>query len=151
MEDTEIWSLMGQAELARSGLAHLSAEERQFLQNWLTDNQDAIFQLISSDSQKSGRTVDPGDSFGLEQTDEYHRNLSQSAQEIRSRISGPFNGWSGRTVFRLDNGHVWRQVGSGNFYVNETDPEIIIRRGAMGSYLLQLEGYGRTVRVRRIE
>lgn len=68
---------------------------------------------------------------------------------IESRILGGFNGWNGRTVFRLENGQVWQQADSSTYDVTLQDPKVVIKRLGFG-YLLTLPGHSGTVFVRRI-
>jgi hypothetical protein len=72
--------------------------------------------------------------------------------DIVAGVVGPFKGWSGNTVFRLDNGMVWKQSEPGTFYLPETDnATVVIRQAAFKSWRLKVEGYGKTVRVERVE
>ncbi len=43
---------------------------------------------------------------------------------IRTRIVGEFRGWDGDTVFRLENGQVWRQRLPGQWSYRASDPEV---------------------------
>jgi hypothetical protein len=64
---------------------------------------------------------------------------AQEAFELVSRIEGDFSGWSGKTVFRLENGQVWRQRQSGRYvYVGPPNPEVRITKNWMGFYKLTL-------------
>jgi len=75
----------------------------------------------------------------------------EDADDLMTRLAGPFTGWDGDTVFRLENGQLWQQIDSSYLYSRAESPRVTIRRAAFGSYLLQVEGIGRTVRVRRLE
>ena len=78
--------------------------------------------------------------------------MEEEAKEIRSRVLGDFTGWTGKTVFRLENGQVWRQARTGRFvYRGEPNPVVTIRRGFMGSYRLSVEGANTQINVRRVE
>lgn len=86
--------------------------------------------------------------FGAEQ-------IIQSVDHLEARLVGDFDGWSGNTVFRLDNGQVWQQTKN---YIPDykprdpvSQPRVTISRGFMGSYNLQVEGVKRIVQVKRIE
>lgn len=70
-------------------------------------------------------------------------------KEIESHISGSFTGWSGKTMFRLDNGQVWQQAEPGVFATKMQDPAVVIKKLTFG-YLLTLPGDSDTVFVRRI-
>jgi hypothetical protein len=91
----------------------------------------------------------PGeDGFGLERTE---KGQKETLKEIRSRHVGEFNGWTGQTVFRLENGQVWQQVRSGRMVWRADSPMITIRRGFMGGYRLSVEGVNKQVYVKRIK
>jgi hypothetical protein len=69
---------------------------------------------------------------------------------IESRITGTFNGWNGRTTFKLDNGQVWLQVDSSSFDITLQNPPVVIKHLGIG-YVLSIPGHGAfTVFVRRI-
>lgn len=86
----------------------------------------------------------PADDFGLEQQRDDEKKF------IRSRLDGEFTGWSGRTLFRLENGQVWRQSEPGRFRTQMDRPLITIERGVFNSYRLKVEGLNRSVRVKRV-
>lgn len=68
---------------------------------------------------------------------------------LQSRIAGPFIGWSGNTVFLLENGQVWQQVGADEYYHRFPEGvEVAIIPGAIGSFRLVLST-GASVPVRR--
>jgi hypothetical protein len=95
------------------------------------------------------------DAFGLEDVRERVAAIFQREGErpeaIESRILGEFRGWSGKTVFRLENGQVWQQSERGEFYLPKKDAVAVIERGMLGAYYLKIQGYGSRVRVRRVE
>lgn len=68
---------------------------------------------------------------------------------LQSRIAGPFRGWTGHTIFRLENGQIWEQVDSDVYYRNFPDGvEVAIIPGSFGTFRLRLSD-GATVVVRR--
>jgi hypothetical protein len=69
---------------------------------------------------------------------------------VQSRYDGEFTGWSGSTLFRLENGQVWKQAQAGRVTHRATRPAVTIRRGAFGNYRLSVEGVPQSVRVERI-
>ena len=78
----------------------------------------------------------------------------ESADEprrIETRIAGLFTGWTGDTVFPLENGQVWKQAASG-YYTDArlNHPRVVIKKLVFG-YLLTLPGHSETVFVRRIK
>lgn len=86
----------------------------------------------------------PAATFGLERAED-------KTQEITSHISGRFEGWRPGERIRLANGQVWQvsDDSSGVYYL--LDPKVSVRRAAMGTFVLDIEGARRTPRVRRVE
>ena len=77
-------------------------------------------------------------------------NLSEP-EEINSRILGVFNGWSGETTFELENGQIWKKSGNGFLSANVNNPKINIKKGALGSFILSVEGFNSSIKVKRIK
>lgn len=98
---------------------------------------------VSTAPERERAAPQPADDFGLEQ----ERN---DEKYIRSRLDGEFTGWSGRTLFKLENGQVWRQSEPGRFRAQIDRPLITIERGVFNSYRLKVEGMNRSIRVKRI-
>ena len=86
----------------------------------------------------------PASNFGLTRPD-------QELADIRSHIVGVFDGWGSRTRIRLANGQVWQisDDSSATYYLR--DPRVTVRRAALGSFMLDIEGAKQTPRVRRVE
>lgn len=82
--------------------------------------------------------------FGLQRADEVVR-------EVSSSLPGLFEGWSPGQRFRLANGQLWQisDDSSGVYYLR--DPKVTVRRGALGSFVLDIDGANRLPRVRRLE
>jgi hypothetical protein len=72
---------------------------------------------------------------------------------IRSRITGEFKGWTGTTVFRLENGQVWVQTDNTDSQWVETavNPEVELRHAVLGGWKLYYLPKGYWVRVRRVQ
>ena len=88
------------------------------------------------------------DIFGLE-----NQAAVKGVKKISSRIINDFDGWDGRTVFRLENGQVWVQkdVNSSLSWRGSSHPIATIKRKAFNSYLLKVEGVNKSVRVNRVK
>ena len=86
--------------------------------------------------------------FGLE-----NQAAAKGLKQISSRIINDFDGWDGKTVFRLENGQVWMQkdVNSTLSWRGSSHPVATIRRKTFNSYLLKVEGTNKSVRVTRIK
>lgn len=72
-------------------------------------------------------------------------------ERVESRIDGRFEGWRPLDRIRLANGQVWQVIdgSSGAYWLDS--PRVAVRRGALGSFALEIEGVTPFVRVRRIE
>lgn len=88
------------------------------------------------------------DLFGLE-----NEAAKKGIKEIQSRIIDNFDGWSGRTIFRLENGQVWQQsdVNSTLSWRGDSHPMATVKRKSFGSYMLGVEGVNKMVRVKRVK
>lgn len=64
-----------------------------------------------------------------------------------------FDGWSGRTTFRLDNGQVWRQALPGTYHTKPRDQvAVVIYKSGSGYFRLRvLDDEGAWVTVKRVE
>lgn len=83
--------------------------------------------------------------FGMES-----RAATSGLGAITANVVGGFTGWDGNTQFELDNGQVWVQTTADRFRHTGADLPVVIRRGALGGFLLSPDGLKRSVRVRRI-
>jgi hypothetical protein len=82
--------------------------------------------------------------FGLE-------NRRAAVQDISTTLPGLFEGWERNTRFTLANGQVW-QVSDGtsaSYYLR--NPKVTVRRAALGSFRLEIEGVNQAPRVQRVE
>lgn len=77
---------------------------------------------------------------------------SDEPESMQARLAGPFKGWTRTTVFRLDNGQVWKVAGDGEAYFPGVpdNPAVTIRRNWFGAYWMKIEGVSLPVKVRRV-
>lgn len=70
--------------------------------------------------------------------------------EIRSRIEGTFEGWSGKTIFHLANGQHWQVVnGDERYFVRpQQNVEAVISPAALGGYWIYFPVFDVRVRVK---
>lgn len=126
-----IEALMTPEEYEAAGMDTLSPEQRAALNRWL-------IRYTAEDSEV------------LRNTDEEVIQAVEE-QEILSRVTGNFKGWSGETKFTLENGQVWQQRRRGNYrYVGESDPEVRITKNFMGFHRLEMVESGKSVQVKRL-
>jgi len=84
--------------------------------------------------------------FGLE-----HRASKAELQSIESHIQGNFEGWHPRSKILLANGQVWQINDDSSYMCELNNPKVTIRRGALGSFFLEIEGDNRSPRVKRLQ
>ena len=145
---------MNVTQFDRAGLNKLTADEIKELNAWL--NQYLASRPGKAIAPATPRSIVPLPaaatsvvSFGADSMppEESPGQLTR----IETRIAGPFTGWTGDTIFKLENGQVWKQAAAGYFTNIQLDhPEVVIKKLSFG-YLLTLPGHGETVFVRRIK
>lgn len=134
-------------EFTESGLHKLSAEELEALNIWLRNH--SVATLENKAARSGGFAVadieDYADQRGFEgkQTDK---------STIVSRLVGEFDGWDGATVFKLENGMVWKQGETDKFFTKTlVNPVVTIKAGMLGSWRMSVEGYNKSVKVDRVQ
>jgi len=75
----------------------------------------------------------------------------ENRPELHAKVLPPFRGWSGKTVFKLDNGQVWKQRSSGRHTYTGDDTRIVISQNRMGFYEMRLLAADRSVGVKRVK
>jgi len=69
---------------------------------------------------------------------------------VESRIAGTFEGWSGETVFLLDNGQLWEQSSYAYLYHYAYRPKVWITNTPSG-YILKVEGVSSEIYVKYVQ
>ena len=146
---------MTQDEYRAAGLHKLNPAELAQFQAWFVRTMDGapppsearvetVAPTAVVDTPAPGRTEGER-RFGTEQL--------ENERTLVAHIIGTFNGWNGPTRFELDNGQVWETLSGANFTPLAPIPnaQVTITRGAFNSYRLKVEGYNRSVQVKRIE
>lgn len=137
-------------EFTATGLHKLTPEELAALNAWLRKHSVATLDRPAGTSAvaTTGAVTAPADGQRAEQDQE-----AEDAKLIQSRITGEFNGWDGNTVFRLDNGMVWKQDEDDVFRARPAvhNPVVTIKRGMLRGWRLQVEGYDEKVKVERLQ
>lgn len=135
---------MSAAQFRAAGLDKLSPEELAKLNQWLRDRWAPGSAAAAADPDFSAGTAGAAAAPA-------RSSLDTPRTTINDRIIGTFRGWSGSTIFRLENGQVWQQIEADSWSVESEAPRVEIRPKLMGSWMLSIEGYNRSVRVKRIE
>lgn len=122
-----IEKLMSPEEFERAGLDQLSAEQRSALNEWLVRYTAGEAYVVQATSQDVRAAVPE---FRLE-----------------ARIVPPFTGWSGQTLFRLDNGQFWKQRIKGRYRHDGSDTRVVITRNLFGFFSMTVVDTGRSIGV----
>lgn len=130
-EAPEVKSLMTPEDFEAAGLDKLSEAERAHLSAWLT-------------RYRAGAVEGP-----RPKTTREEREKEQEI-EITAQVIPAFQGWTGKTVFRLDNGQVWQQRQEGKLRYSGSDSTVVISSNVLGGYVLRHEDSGRGIGVKRI-
>lgn len=72
-------------------------------------------------------------------------------ERVETRIEGRFEGWGPRQRIRLANGQVWQVTDDsrGDYWLDS--PRVVVRRAALGGFVLEIEGVNALLRVRRVD
>ena len=130
---------MSDAEFRAAGLDRLSPEELASLNDWLRTR------LTAQQAQAAASGE------GFRASDGLFNDDSMDRSDIESRYVGTFTGWGQGTVIELENGQAWKVNEPSGFRVPATEgPMISIKPAMLGSWLMKVEGYNRSVRVVRV-
>ena len=109
-----------------------------------TDESETTQEETATENQSNTTASKSDDNFGL--------IIRDDRDSISSKIVGNFEGWSGTTKFKLENGQVWQQSSFGVLRVKMNNPNIVIKRSILSdTYTLKIEGLNSSIRVKRIE
>ncbi len=166
----EIQTLMAPEDFTAAGLDKLTDEERAHLSEWVARYREGAIKgppvpgkerkEAASQAEAAAGQQASADDAEPATTDEYpggyktkkERTKEQKAKfELRAKVIPAFTGWSGKTVFSLDNGQVWRQRTPGSLRYSGGDSNIIISRNLLGKFIMEHPDTGRSVGVRRID
>jgi len=117
-----------------AGLSKLEPAERakldEFIRNYVTVSNEKVATSAVDKAVKENKVSAP--------------------EVIQSRIVGPFTGYTGRSVFTLENGQRWAQSQFDNAYFPKIDsPPVIIVKSGFG-YRMYIAGGG-AIRVSKVK
>ena len=130
----DVRTLMTPEEFRAAGLDKLSPAEIEALNLW-------VLHYTVKDAPTQ-RRVNPVVKQEMKKMDDV---------VIRTRIAGAFTGWSGHTVFRLENGQVWKQRMDGKWYKKADSPEVVLEKNLLGLWMLRVVEGDKAIGVTRIE
>jgi hypothetical protein len=72
---------------------------------------------------------------------------------LTSRLMNNFEGWKGRTIFRLENGQVWMQVNNERYEHSEVlaHAQVKIYPASVGTFWLEIDGVNPRCRVKPVK
>ena len=126
----DIKNLLSQEKFDQMGLSKLSDRELSELYQWIK----------SGEFEESLAEKPPIDTIqvALNQSAPKVVDLERN-QTIKATIKGKFSGWSGKTIFKLSNGQVWRQRIKGNWRYRAESPSVEIKKNFMGYYVMRVD------------
>jgi hypothetical protein len=121
MSGSSVKEMMSADEFNAAGLNKLSADELQKLDAWLQG-----YRQVTEQAAEKKATA---------------RASRTKMDLIVSRVDGSFNGLTGRTIIRLEDGTVWKQANADDRYrARVTDhPAAAVMHGVFG-YKMRIEG-----------
>ena len=160
--------MMSPEERQKSGVDTLTAEQRQFLSEWLLENYTRNpAKVVSSPAtapdtspQQAASNEATADTIEAEIDRRVAARLADnrasekkpaSDSSFEARLTGNFTGWSGKTVFRLDDGQVWQQRSAANYRHRGTDMRVKFKKNWMGGWEMTVVSSGKTVLVRKVQ
>jgi hypothetical protein len=162
-EPAPLKSLVPAATYLEAGLDKLTAAEQAALARWLSGEGAAAAPTAPAPVAQAPTAPAPAAPADAPATPAAGSRLSMAAftnlftgngtedgTDVETRILPPFTGWSGKTVFRLENGQVWQQRMDGRYEYRGDDLRVLVGRGALGGYRIKLVANGRWIGVKRI-
>ena len=158
---------MSAKERRVTGIDSLSTNELEALNQWLIERFDQVQETVSAEVREEV-LVKVREADTAEREAEIERRVAikveaakqeiaeappQSAvgEPFEAVIKGRFSGWSGNTVFALDNGQVWKQR-AGNVYRHKGgDYRVRLERNWFGGWEMTMVTSGKTVLVTRVK
>jgi hypothetical protein len=125
-------------EFNAAGLEQLSPDQLARLNEWLRGQWPAAAAAATPYPAQA-------DTRGLSQ-------VAASRDAIVDQYDGEFTGWTSGATIRLKNGMVWETLDNARpLSIRPVqDPTVIIEPALMGSWLMRVEGYNASVRVKRL-
>jgi hypothetical protein len=154
-------------ERVKSGIDSLTAQQREFLNSWLKARYGEPAQVEASEPDTAivrtpaTSVTTEADAQAIET--EVERRVAaklaatQTGKEnpkddmpLEARLVGDFKGWTGKTVFRLDNGQVWRQRSASTYRHKGSDMRVRFEQNWMGGWEMEVLSSGKSVLVKKL-
>ena len=156
---------MTDEERVRSGVDSLTSKQRQYLNDWLkaryseaasVDSQERVTTRANS-LPKPGKQTAIDEEIERRVAEELATRKEQDSETNTNRgpfdamLIGDFTGWRGKTVFRLDNGQVWRQRSSSQYRHRGDDYRVKFDKNWMGGWEMTVISSGKSVLVSKVK
>jgi hypothetical protein len=105
----------------------------------------AVSAQASNEEQAASAALEKN--FGLPDP----QDEAEAAYQLHASVKEPFRGWSGKTVFYLDNGQIWKQRTPGRHTYTGDDNQVVISENRMGFYEMRLIAVDRSIGVKRLK
>lgn len=127
--------VMTPQELRDTGVGNLTVSQRLALDAWLNRYTVRVVQIAINQppDNQTPSTVN-----------------TRCNPAIESTISGDFEGWEGETIFKLDNGQIWKQAEYAYMYSYSYRPDVTIYQTSAGCRM-KVEDEDETILVHRIK
>lgn len=143
-DDPNVRDLMAPEDFTLSGLDKLSDDELAHLSEWVERYRSGTVDAPPPPPKK------PSQMTVTERAEYEEKKQAEKSFEMAAKVIPEFNGWSGKTVFRLDNGQTWQQRQPGTLRYSEGDSNVVITRNFFGRYVMTHTATGRSIGVRRL-
>ena len=120
---------LSEEQIQAFGLNALTADQKQALSDWIGEKLADATQEMGDEASQPRR--------------------EETASEFEATVIGEVNGWSGKGVFKLDNGQVWVQRGNERSNKRMSNPKVLIKQNFLGFYVMTFHSTGQKVRVKR--
>ena len=179
-EAPEIQTLMAPEDFTAAGLDKLTDAERAHLSEWVAryregavkgppvpgkQRKEAAAAAASAAAAGEAGAEQGSDQVAADEsapatTDVYPAEYTTREEkkerrkvkyELNAKVIPEFRGWTGKTVFPLDNGQVWRQRTPGRMRYSGGDSNVVITQNWLGKFIMNHPATGRSVGVRRID
>lgn len=138
---------MSSADFKAAGLDTLSAQQLAHLDEWLRTHP-----RTDAAPANTSAGAGTGVSAGTPGTTPRLAAEKEDRSKVRAHIVGRFDGWRGDSQFTLDNGQVWRQVGSNAPSCASVDnPAVTVKPSVFSNWLMHVDGCAGQAHVRRVQ
>ena len=156
---------MTDEERVRSGVDSLTSKQRQYLNDWLKARYSEAASVDSQErvTTRTNSLPKPGKQTAIDEEierrvaeelatrKEQDREANTNRGPFDAMLIGDFTGWRGKTVFRLDNGQVWRQRSSSQYRHRGDDYRVKFDKNWMGGWEMTVISSGKSVLVSNVK